>query len=106
MDMQHKQAAWKSNRDMHTPYSRSLLFPLSSGLGLWNPVSNVVRQREEKERIRAFSLRSALLLFFAFVFLRAFVLFFLRARGSESANKARAPASVYEESDLYDDDMK
>jgi hypothetical protein len=40
-----------------------LLFPLPSGFGLWNGVSNVVRQREGKERIRAFA-------FIALVFLR------------------------------------
>jgi hypothetical protein len=32
-----------------------LLFPLTSGFGLWSRVSNVVRQREGKERIRAFA---------------------------------------------------
>jgi hypothetical protein len=52
---------------------------------------------EEKARIRAFFLsRSALSLFFALFFLRAFALFFsLRARERESAKKATAPTSGY-----------
>jgi hypothetical protein len=49
----------------------------------------------EKARIRAFFLsRSALSLFFALFFLRAFALLFcLRARERESAKKAPAPTS-------------
>jgi hypothetical protein len=98
-DMQHghavyKLAAWKSNRDMYTPYSRPLLFPLPSGLELWNPVSNVVRQREEKERISAFSLRSALLLFSRSFFSVLSGSFFFALAGAK-ARKKRGRLPLY-----------
>jgi hypothetical protein len=53
---------------------------------------------KEKARIRAFFLsRSALSLFFALFFLRAFALFFsLRARERECAKKAPAPTSGFD----------
>ncbi len=79
-DKQHEQATGKSSStcsiDMHKPYSRPLLFPLTSGFGLWNRVSNVVRQRDEKRKYNLLLFRARRFRFFALVFLRAPTLIF------------------------------
>jgi hypothetical protein len=72
---------------------KTLAFPCPAALG---SETRFPLCGEEKERIRAFFLsRSALSLFFALFFLRAFALFFLasRARKRKSAKKAPAPNS-------------
>jgi hypothetical protein len=73
MNKQHGKAAnmyCTCSMDVHTPYSRFLFCPLPSKFGLWNRASSMVRQREEKARIRAFFALGAFALF------RALVLFF------------------------------
>ncbi len=54
----HSAGTCSRARDMHTPYSRPLIFPLPSRFGLRNRVSSVLRQIEGKPRIRAFFFRA------------------------------------------------
>jgi hypothetical protein len=55
MDMKHGHEAWTWSMDKCTPYSRPLLSPSQSGFGLWNRISRVMWQREEKARNCGFS---------------------------------------------------
>ncbi len=87
-------AAGACSMDMHTPYSRPLLFPLPSRIRLRNRISNVVRHRERKiTRIRVFFFRLGA---FAFLALNFFMLsrsFLLCGGKRECAKKSRTPTS-------------
>jgi hypothetical protein len=83
-DYETMNANWYSF--LNTPHYRPLLSPLPSGFGLWNRVSNVVGQKEEKVQICTFLSYSALSLFSLSIFFALPRSFLLRVRERESAD--------------------
>ncbi len=102
-DMQHKQASWKSSSNVQQGHAAwtcihlsqdPCFFSMPSGSRLWNRVSSVVRQREEKARIRDFIIRARRFCFFSCSLFFSLLHSFCFVLASESRKKAGAPASV------------
>ncbi len=70
-------------------------FSLPSGSRLWNRVSSVVRQREEKARIRDFIFRARRFCFFSCSLFSALLHSFCFVLASESREKKRGRPPLY-----------
>ncbi len=92
-NMQHDQAAWKSSRDMHTPYSRPYFSPWPVDLDSGSRFPVWCSKGRKNARICAFFFRSLPLSIFALDFLtlpRSFLCFKLA-----SGEEAQVPTSDY-----------